>query len=180
MKIDIPDSVIIEQTRVEGVETLANYVQLGGAITPDIREHIADVLRGNFKLKRGPKAVEKQKETAAKVTLEISRVMYFWDVSAYRAQKMLLDFNPNLEDETMATYWKKDKKKQPTKTRTFNSDGIPSVTRDFSSQPAIPPNLTSIVMEFLGFVGLSDMRGKLAGTNYPEGYQIINVTPLEF
>ena len=180
MEIETPDSVIIEQTRVEGVETLANYVQSGGAITPDIRIHTAEELRGNFTKKRGPKVVVKQKETAAKIALEISRVMYFWNVSAYRAQKMLLDFNPDLEDETMATYWKKDKKNQSTKARTFNSDGIPSIARDFSSQPAIPPNLTPIVMEFFSFVGRPNMRGKLAGTNYPEGYQIINITPLDF
>ncbi len=178
MEVDIPDSVIIEQTKDKGVEYLANYVQSGGYITPGIREHIVSVLRGNFTFKTGPK--RKTDGPEAKVIFEIGRIMFFWGVKAYRAKKMLLDYYPDLEEETVKSYWAKHRANRPKKTRTVSSIGDTTIASELNVLLAPSLQLTPIIMEFLNFVAMPDNRGKLANTDYPEGYQTIGVTTLNF
>ena len=94
-------------TRAYRDNKFIEHIENGGDIGPDERKLIVELLRNNLPNKTGPKRNKKREEMEAKIVFEIERIMYLWGVKANRAQRMLYETYDYLNNETVATYWKK-------------------------------------------------------------------------
>jgi hypothetical protein len=107
MKIDGLESDIVRKSRAYGIEVIADYIEANGEIGPDERKYIVEILRDKFPKKTGPKRQKDREKIEAEIVFEIIRTMYFWDITAYAARKKIVNFYPNLNEETMKSWWMK-------------------------------------------------------------------------
>lgn len=182
--IDIPEAVTIEKSIEIGVGYLADHIQSGAEIGPKLREFIVEVLRGEIKFKTGKKidlgVMKTEANTEEKAVFEISRIMFFWDVTAAKAQRILLDYYFDLNDDTIRSYWKKHRRNRPKRVRTVSADGKIKVTVNLKSMPYLSRALLPSRFQFIGKTIDSDSRGMLANSDYPDGYQSIGFDALKF
>ena len=181
--IDSPEAVTIEKSIENGFGYLADHIQSGAEIGPKLREFIVEVLRGEIKFKTGKKInlgeMKTEANTEEKAVFEISRIMFFWDVTAAKAQRILLDYYFDLNDDTIRSYWKKHRRNRPKRVRTVSADGKIKITVKINPAYSSRELLLSRV-QFLGETIIPDNRGMLANSDYPDGYKSIGLDVQKF
>jgi len=113
--VDLADITNVYRTHVDGIDYLAGVIESGDHLGPKTRHLIAGLLRKEIKLSRGEKRNQKQAEMEGKIVSEIMCIQHLWDVTEYKAKKMYLGHNLNLNEDTLKTYLDKAKKYEASK-----------------------------------------------------------------
>ena len=185
MNFDGIENKLLRHARAYGPTEFIDYVENGGDIGTSERKYIVELLRGLPSEMRdkpakstAPPRSPKREENEKKVVIELERIMFLWDVNASQAQRMFLNEYTDWNDNTVKNYWRKFR--SATKpVEGVSPDGHTTFTH--RAVTSIPIQSVYTQLSILAILyGIPQNKGHLAGTDYPGGYKVLGLRPMEF
>ena len=94
-----------------------------------------------------------------------------------RREKKIVNFYPNLNEETMKSWWMKYQKSRPERKKTILPNGSKKIVM-ILKQSKIDDALSALLIGFNPYLADPSTRGILSKTQYPDGYLSIGLKPL--